>query len=66
MQTKHGWDKVIRGFLTHVWQFEFAQISETINNNDTLSTFIISIWDTWEEAWQRRNADFNSKDRYEY
>jgi hypothetical protein len=40
IQTKDEWDKVIRSILTHKWQPEVAQISETINNTDTLSTFI--------------------------
>jgi hypothetical protein len=26
----------------------------------------MTVWETWENAWKRRNIDFNSTDRYEY
>jgi hypothetical protein len=65
-QLKHGWDKVIRGFLTHEWQTEIDQLSETIKNPEGFSIIIMTLWETWENAWKQRNIDFNPTDRYDY
>jgi hypothetical protein len=65
-QIEHGWDKVIRGFLTNEWQAEINQLSETIKSPEDYSTIIMMLWETWENACKQRNLDFDSTDRYEY
>jgi hypothetical protein len=65
-QLKHGWDKVIRGFLTNKWQAEINQLSETIKNPEDYGKIIMIVWETCKNAWKQRNLDFNSTDRYEY
>jgi hypothetical protein len=65
-QLKHGWDKVIRGFLRNKSQAEMSQLSETIKNTKDLSTIITMVWETWENSGKQRNLDFNSTNRYEY
>jgi ribonuclease HI len=51
-QLKHGWDKVIRGFLTHEWQTEIDQLSVTIKNPEDFSKIIMTLWESWENAWK--------------
>jgi Reverse transcriptase (RNA-dependent DNA polymerase) len=64
IQKRIGWKYCIRGFLTHEWIITVLQITHSDNPAKLLGNVIISIWETWHQAWLHRNDLFKPEDRF--
>jgi len=62
-QNEIGWGLLLKGLVTKEWKSVTEVLAPKSNWEDTMSTIITALWQTWLDMWRQRNnsIDFNAR-----